>query len=91
MTLFELYGDPKKTMNWFKCAEKILVLETANHIELIDARGIFKRYRLMCRRAQILSAKAFIFEQMSNESRSQQIELMIKTIGVLEKVKKRAE
>jgi hypothetical protein len=91
MTLWELHRDPSKAINWNKCAEKILVLETANRIELIDARGIVKRYRLMCRRAQILSAKAFIFEQMSNESRSQQIELMIKTIGVLEKVKKRAE
>jgi hypothetical protein len=45
----------------------------------------------MCRRAQILSAKAFIIEQQLNLSQSDYIAMMIKTIGVLEKVKKRAE
>ena len=90
MTLWELYCDRdlRKTINWNKCAEKILILETANRIELIDARGIVKRYRLMCRRAQILSAKAFVYEQMLNTSISQQLEMMLRMIGSIRKTQR---
>lgn len=93
MTLWELYCNPKKRekINWIKCHEKIIALETSNRIELVNADGIREKYRLMCRRVQILSAKAFIIEQQLNLSRSECIAMMIKTIGVLEKVKKRAE
>lgn len=93
MTLWELYCNPKTSgkIDWFKCHKKILSLETSNHIELVNANSIHEKYRLMCRRAQILSAKAFIIEQQLNLSRSDYIAMMIKTIGVLEKVKKRAE
>ena len=93
MTLWELYCNPKMRgkIDWFKCHEKILSLETINRIELVNAEGIHEKYRLMCRRAQILSAKAFIIEQQLNLSKTEYIAMMIKTIGVLEKVKKRAE
>ena len=93
MTLWELYCNPKKRgkINWDKCYKRILSLETINRIELVNANSIHEKYRLMCRRAQILSAKAFIIEQQLNISRSDYIAMLIKTIGVLEKVKKRAE
>ena len=72
MTLWELYCNPKKRekIDWVKCNKKIISLETINRIELVNAKGIREKYRLMCRRAQILSAKAFIIEQQLNISRS---------------------
>jgi hypothetical protein len=93
MTLWELYCNPKtrEKIDWIKCHERILSLDTRNRIELVNAKGINEKYRLMCRRAQILSAKAFIIEQQLNLSQSDYIAMMIKTISVLEKVKKRAE
>lgn len=93
MTLWKLYCNPKTRgkINWVKCYERILSLETRNRIELINANGLNEKYRLVCRRAQILSAKAFIIEQQLNISRSDYYEVMIKTIGILEKVKRNAE
>lgn len=93
MTLWELYCNPKKRgkIDWIKCNKKIISLETVNRIELVNARSIHEKYRLMCRRAQILSAKAFIIEQQLNLSRSDYIAMMIKTIGVLEKLKEKPE
>lgn len=93
MTLWEIYCDPKKRekIDWNKCHERILSLETRNRVELVNAKGINEKYRLICRRAQILSAKAFVIEQQLNISRADYYKLMIRTIGALEIVKRRAE